>query len=398
MPTQVKSIDYIQSEESRTKAINRFCWFIFSLGIFYSVLFLVFKLYMLVAMLTFISLAFRYFIFLNTRSKHDISKNAIILTTNVGVLAFSCVLGFNSGVYLYLFAAPMLIYLIFDFTQKKAIYINLVIYVINFLVISYIHHFKIIAPIDLSNFGLPVIDIIYTINFVFTFLLCFCLIIYFSNNNHGYFESLIRSGKDKDILLSEIHHRVKNNLAVISSLIELQSLHIKDESAINVLQDSIRRIKAIGLLHEKLYNSQNFEKVQIAEYIFDLVEHIKTIFPMQSKNISFELSINPVELSIQEALPLSLILNELIINALKHAFNATPQGVVKINVEERKGRVKVKVSDNGCGFNLNEEALKNSLGIHLIHSLSEQLGNKPSLISGSSGTYYNLEFITEKST
>lgn len=388
----LRSTDYIQSEESRGKAINRFCWFIVFLGVFYSILFTFFQFYYIALLLAIISVSFRYFVFLNKRSHQGIAQNAIIITTNLGVLAFSAILGFNSGVYLYFFVSPMLVYLIYDFTQKRAIYINLIIYLVNFLVISLFHHYKIFTPIDLD---ISIIEFIYNINFVFAFLLCFSLIIYFSNNNHAYINRLKQSNKDKDLLLSEIHHRVKNNLAVISGLIEFQSFYVKDDNALNILKDSMRRIKGIGLLHEKLYNSGNYEKVQLAGYIDDLLEYIKNIFPAQSKNIKFELNISSVELLIQEALPLSLIINEFITNSLKYAFNDKSSGLISISITRSEDIVKMCITDNGCGFDINEELKESSLGINLIYSLSEQLGNNMELISDKSGTVYRLEFSPE---
>jgi two-component sensor histidine kinase len=197
-------------------------------------------------------------------------------------------------------------------------------------------------------------------------------------------------------LLSEIHHRVKNNLAVISGLIEFQSFYVKDDNAVNILKDSMRRIKGIGLLHEKLYNSGNYEKVQLAGYIDDLLEYVKNIFPSQSKNIKFELNISSVELLIQEALPLSLILNEFITNSLKYAFTDRSSGLITISITRSDDIVKMCLTDNGCGFDINEELKESSLGMNLISSLSKQLGNNMELVSDKNGTVYKLEFSPER--
>jgi two-component sensor histidine kinase len=388
-----RSALYIQSEESRAKAIDRFCWFIVFQGVFYSLLFAFFQFYSIAVLLALISASFRYFVFLNKRSYQGIAKAAIIVTTNLGVLAFSAILGFNSGVYLYFFVSPMLVYLIFDFTQKRAIYFNLLFYLFNFLLVVLIQQYHVFTPIGLNS---HVIEGIYNINFVFAFLLCFSLIIYFSNNNHAHIIKLQQSNKDKDVLLSEIHHRVKNNLAVISGLIELQSNYVKDPSAFNILKDSIRRIKTIGLLHEKLYNSENLEKIEFAGYADDLIHYFKNIFPASANSIVFDLDIRSIELPVSEALPLSLILNELITNSLKHAFKENESGKIEIFMKQEDGVITVVVKDNGSGFKINDELKEKSLGRNLVYSLSQQLGEKMDLSSSADGTVFKLEFAPEK--
>lgn len=388
-----KTSDYIQSEESRSKAIDRFCWFIVFQGVFYSALFAFLKLFFVSLLLLFIGASFRYFVFLNKRSYHKIVKTAIVVTTNLGVVAFSSILGFDSGVYLYFFVSPMLVYLVFDFTQKKEIYLSLVFYLFNFFLVFFIHHYKIISPVEINPW---IIESIYFINFVFAFLLCFTLVIYFSNSNHAYIAKLKQSNSDKDVLLSEIHHRVKNNLAVISGLMELQSLYVKDPIAFDILKDGTRRIKAIGLLHEKLYNGDDYEKIQLDEFVIDLIEYFKMIFPDLAQKVKFDLKIDPVELQVREALPLSLILNELITNSLKYAFKQNDSGVISLFIIEEEGMLKVSIIDNGSGFIINNDQKDVSLGINLIHSLSEQLGSKAELTSDKNGTVYRLEFKAEK--
>jgi two-component sensor histidine kinase len=385
----LKTPDYIQSEETRTKAIDRFCWFIVFQGIFYSALFAYFKLFYVSLLLLFIGASFRYFVFLNKRSSQKVVKTAIVVTTNLGVVAFSSILGFNSGVYLYFFVSPLLVYLIFDLTQKREIYLSLIFYLFNFFLVFLINHYKIISPVEISSW---IIETIYFINFVFAFLLCFILVIYFSNSNQVYIAKLKKSSTDKDILLSEIHHRVKNNLAVVSGLMELQTIYVKDPAALDILKDGTRRIKAIGLLHEKLYNGDNYEKVQLPEFMKDLVEYFRLIFPDLSEKVKFEVEVDPIELHVREALPLSLILNELITNSLKYAFKNNALGKIRMVISEDEGGLNVCIEDDGCGFVINNDQKEESLGINLIYSLSEQLGSKAELISNKNGTIYKLHF------
>lgn len=389
--TIFKLSQHVQSEESRTKAIDRFCWVIVFLGLFYSVLFLFFRLYYISALLLIISFTFRYFVFLNKGSRQKIVKSAIIFTTNAGVLVFSIILGYNSGVYLYFFVSPMLIYLIFDFNQKSAIYFNLFVYLFNFLVIACIHHFNIFTPVYLSD---QFLEWIFTANFVFTFILCFALIIYFSNNNYSYINKLKESNHHKDILLSEINHRVKNNLSVISSLMELQGFSVKDESAIGILKNTTQRIKTIALLHERLYNSDNFENLGWKPYMEELIKYIKDIYSLESLKVQFRLHIPELDLKIQEALPLALIVNELITNSLKYAFKEMEAGSISIEMNKTESGFGLTIKDNGRGFNLSAMQTNQTLGITLIFSLSKQLGNDFEYTSDDKGTIYNIKFST----
>ncbi|MCE3277877.1 MAG: histidine kinase [Bacteroidetes bacterium] len=286
----------------------------------------------------------------------------------------------------------MLVYLVFDFTQKREIYLSLVFYLLNFFLVFIIHYYKIISPLEISSW---IIEAIYFINFVFAFLLCFILVIYFSNSNNAYISKLKRSNSDKDVLLSEIHHRVKNNLAVISGLMELESLYIKDAAAVDILKDGTRRIKAIGLLHEKLYNGEDYEKIELVEFVNDLIEYFNMIFPDLAHKIKFDLNIDPVKLKVREALPLSLILNELITNSLKYAFKQNTNGIISLSIKEDNGLLKICIKDNGSGFIVNNDQKDASLGINLIYSLSEQLGSKAELTSDNYGTVCKLEFKPE---
>jgi two-component sensor histidine kinase len=176
---------------------------------------------------------------------------------------------------------------------------------------------------------------------------------------------------------------------------ELESLYIKDPAAVDILKDGTRRIKAIGLLHEKLYNGEDYEKIELVEFVNDLIEYFNMIFPDLAQKIKFDLNIDPVKLKVREALPLSLILNELITNSLKYAFKHNSDGIISLSIIEEDGLLKICIKDNGSGFIVNNDQKDASLGINLIYSLSEQLGSKAELTSDSYGTVCKLEFKPE---
>lgn len=194
---------------------------------------------------------------------------------------------------------------------------------------------------------------------------------------------------EKEILLSEIHHRVKNNLAVISGLLGLQSSYVEDEKAKILFEDSRNRIHSMALIHDKLYQHETFAKIEFQAYINDLINHIKLSYFSKQTKVSFTVTCNDIFLDIKTAIPCGLILNELITNACKHAFKDRTEGEIKIVCSKMGGNFTLMVSDNGVGFD-GEEALKkpNSLGLTLINALSEQINGKIKTTLHNGTAYY----------
>lgn len=200
--------------------------------------------------------------------------------------------------------------------------------------------------------------------------------------------------KEKEVLLQEIHHRVKNNLNVMISLLNLQSsqLHSKKQ-AVNAFKESTDRIYAMAMVHEKLYESGNFTEINMSDYVKSLGSNLLTIYRPSAK-ITLSFSIDDLNLDINKAIPCSLILNELITNALKHAFPGRSKGKLIIIFKKlKKNKYKIRVKDNGVG--LPEEYVKKhrigSLGLHLITILTEQLDGKLS-INSQQGTEICITF------
>jgi two-component sensor histidine kinase/CBS domain-containing protein len=189
-------------------------------------------------------------------------------------------------------------------------------------------------------------------------------------------EQIKASLKEKEVLLKEIHHRVKNNLQIISSLLKLQSSYIKDKQALEMFKDSQSRIRSMALIHEKLYQSQNLSKINFAEYIHDLTMHLLRSYSTNSQQIHLRLTNNEIWLSIDTAVPCGLIINELVSNSLKHAFPiANQEGEIHVDLYASPDhKFTLIVSDNGIGF---PQALDfqntESLGLELVCTLTEQL-------------------------
>jgi two-component sensor histidine kinase len=180
--------------------------------------------------------------------------------------------------------------------------------------------------------------------------------------------------QEKETLLMEIHHRVKNNLAVVSGLMQLQALNSDNEELSAHLNDSVSRIKTIASIHELLYKSDNFSKLDADEVAKKLIRGITQTFK-DEKTLHTKFKLQSVKLNINQAIPLSLIINEVVTNIFKHAFTGKDQGTLTVFICESNGKVELKITDNGKGLPKGFPNIlkKESLGLQLIETLSEQL-------------------------
>jgi two-component sensor histidine kinase len=197
--------------------------------------------------------------------------------------------------------------------------------------------------------------------------------------------------EEKEWLLREIHHRVKNNLQIIASLLSAQSEFLNDQTAIRVMADSRSRVKAMSLIHQKLYNSQSLSTIDMPEYIGDLVTYLRNSYDLQ-RRVIFTLEIAKIRLDVSKAVPLGLILNEAITNAFKYAFSEGDDARILIGLTAIEETITLEVSDNGRGltegFNGAED---NSFGMILMKGMAEDLeGNFT--ITGNPGTKITVSF------
>jgi two-component sensor histidine kinase len=178
----------------------------------------------------------------------------------------------------------------------------------------------------------------------------------------------------KNILLQEIHHRVKNNLQVISSLLGLQSRYVKDEGVLDAIKAGRGRVQSMSLLHQNLYREENLKGVKMKDYFSNLAQNLFDTYNIDEENISFSSDVDDLELDIDTVVPLGLITNELITNSLKHAFTNGEKGIIHLSLKEAKGILTLSVSDNGKGLEGGILPIKNkSLGTKLIQSFAEKL-------------------------
>lgn len=201
--------------------------------------------------------------------------------------------------------------------------------------------------------------------------------------------------KEKDILLKEIHHRVKNNLQVISSLLYLQSRKIRDKETFEMFNESQNRVKSMALIHEKLYRSKDFMNIDFSEYIKNLTSYLSESYKINAEKINIGVHVENVSLSIDKAIPCGLIINELVSNSLKYAFSDERKGHIEINMDSiNHNKVRLAVADNGIGLPKNVK-LQNAktLGLRLVGMLTEQLNGTIDLLRDE-GTEYKITFET----
>ncbi len=206
-------------------------------------------------------------------------------------------------------------------------------------------------------------------------------------------QAVEKSLSEKELLLKEIHHRVKNNLQVISSLLELQSFGIEDEKALSTFMEGQNRVKAMALIHQKLYQNENLATIDFAEYAEQLSQDLANIYSTTGK-VNTAINVDgEVKFDIDTAVPLGLILNELISNSYKYAFGEKKEGALEVSIASKgEGKHQLTVADNGHGLSkgFDIETAK-SLGLRLVNRLAEQLYGSVEY-SGSEGAKFVINF------
>lgn len=205
-------------------------------------------------------------------------------------------------------------------------------------------------------------------------------------------QKIIASLREKEAMLKEIHHRVKNNLQIINSLLNLQSAQIKDPIVTAAFTEIKNRVRSMSLLHETLYKSDNFARIDLFSYVNSLCDYLSRSYGTNNTNIKILIDIAEIELNIEKAIPIGLIINELVSNALKYAFLDHNEGTISIKFMKSANRLFLTVSDNGRGLSKDFDFYNNgSLGLSLVSDLTSQLRGVIKLDNGK-GTVFNLSF------
>lgn len=387
------------SDKLQTRNRMSLLCIIFSLNYFFYFLFQ--KQYLPFLAISFGISLFSVSILLNKLKKYNTSSLVILFNTNYCVLFFSVYLGFNSGIHLYLFTSPLIVLTLFDTKKTLFIALSMLSYVLNFIVLVTLEK---ILKIDFSAINSDQQAFFYLINFIFSSFILMALALYFLYNNNKVNQLLILKNNqlthkqeqlkeenkirrdaeeraisslaEREILLSEIHHRVKNNLAVVTALMELQTFYLKDEKVIEILKESQSRIKSIALLHEKLYETKSLKEVDISSYTEELIQFIKLSLSNKEKEVKIHINIDRIYLEMTNAMPFGLLINELITNSYKYAFQKKENGNIWIGISKKNSDYIFEYKDDGPGFEYTPGATTNSLGLNLIEGFCMQLSGK----------------------
>jgi two-component sensor histidine kinase len=209
------------------------------------------------------------------------------------------------------------------------------------------------------------------------------------------FDDLVRSNEqvknslqEKEVLLAEVHHRVKNNLAVISGLLQMQIFSTDNPSLHRLLRESQSRIKSMALIHEKLYQTSTFAQIEFGGYIRDLIHEIQISYPEKAGSVDINLQLKPISLELNNAIPCGLLLNELLSNAYKHAFVGQEHGQIDIRFGEEEGQYMLVVCDNGIGLSpgINWQQSP-TMGMTLIVTLVKQLKGQMEFVTNNGLTF-----------
>ena len=206
-------------------------------------------------------------------------------------------------------------------------------------------------------------------------------------------EQIKTSLREKEVLLKEIHHRVKNNLQIISSLLGMQSDYIEDIASKSLFVDSLNRIKSMALIHERLYQSKDLSNIDFGEYVNDLTSYLASTYKTNTSDIELKVDIIKLNLSIEQSIPIGLIINELVSNSFKYAFDERNSGKIEVILKKvSNSKYYLILSDDGKGIpdNINFKDTK-TLGLQIVNNLVEQINGKI-ILDNSKGTNFIIEF------
>lgn len=211
-------------------------------------------------------------------------------------------------------------------------------------------------------------------------------------------EHLKKSVHEKETLIKEIHHRVKNNMQVISSILKLQSAYVTDKKTLELLDECRNRIASMAFIHATLYMTKDFTSINFADYVSNIAGNLHQSYVSSDKKIALKLDVPDVFLHIDDAIPCGLIINELLTNSFKYGFAKKKKGTVGISVKVKKENIILAIWDNGAGFPKKMDFRNTeSLGLQLVNSLTEQLGGKIKLESKQNeGTRFIIAFRKTK--
>lgn len=346
-------------------------------------------------------------IYLNYLGKYSLSLVVFTLYINISLFFVNEYYPFESGAYLFYFPLTVTVVLLNNPSIKDKFTVLHFFISILFFLISVFFDFT-----SIRNHSIPPeqVNLLWYYDVVFS-VVCTAVLSFMLNRlivnqnseiiNHLKQEREIQgklnaSLKEKEILLAEVHHRVKNNLSIIAALVNMQHDKAKNNETKEILNDTKSRIMSLSLVHNMLYRSHDLNKIYLHDYVGSLVKELMITFN-KDQNIILKENYQDIEISLDKAIPVGLLVNEALTNIFKHAFSQmTETPVICINLSESNGIIVLEINDNGIGISRDnrrkEEA--ESLGMSLMHALTEQLDGKLK-VSTAKGVLIQLKFSTE---
>lgn len=331
---------------------------------------------------------------LNKFNLHLVSRLWYILLVNLGLGFNSVLFGLDTGVHYFYYVSASLPFVIFGPTEKVARVFSVILSIICYSLLQ----FRIIETH--SNLPSNEASVFYYISATTSFAWTMINFLYLARINNRAFDEIKEQNKvinealnQREVLLKEVHHRVKNNLQIITSLLNIQSDKVGNNEVIkSEFQQISNRVRSIAYVHESLYNSDDFSKIDLRAYIPKIVEELLQLNEQNGNQQSVDYQLDELLLDLERAVPLGLIINEMVTNSIKYG-SAQNDLFIKIILSKAEDSFVLTVSDNGRGFDYNALVNNNtSLGLFLIQELTTQIGGEVVCESNGEGTKYMLQF------
>jgi two-component sensor histidine kinase len=322
--------------------------------------------------------------YFNHKGSYNLSAYLFVITMNLTLLYINLFYSSSTGSYLYYFPLVFCIALLHNPNKSQArdlVFFSLILFSFacsRFLILPFI------GSAGLSETQNKIVfDFNLKLVIVLTIILVY-LLIGLINKQYSELTDLLKITKDdqltiknslkeKEVLLAEIQHRVKNNLSVIIGLFNLQKSNASSEEARQAINEAKNRVLSIAMVHERLYKKQDLSHINLKHYVSELAKEVVRSHPLHNK-VSIIEELENIDVDITKAVPIGLVVNEIITNSLKHAFTkAGVQPSIRIILTSHFGQISVKIQDNGIGFHEHEVRNDRSLGLTLIESLAEQI-------------------------
>jgi two-component sensor histidine kinase len=332
---------------------------------------------------------------------HRLGTFFLFTSINCSIFYFDSYSGFNSGTYLYHFPLVFAVAFLYDWKSEKQYVAFHFLLILTFITTNAVTNYQLFSSQFLTN-EMRQVMFVFNITFSFSSLGFFVyLMVRNREKEKEMFQLLLSESKrteqitanalnEKNTLIAELHHRVKNNLAIISSLFNLKINDDLHEDAKNVLVESRNRVRSMALIHNQLYKDDSLTSLNFPSFATLLIEEINSSYPEVSGSITVTTNFQDTTVAIDDAIPCGLILNELLTNCYKHAFIGRYEGMINVSFEKKQDYLHLMVCDNGVGLpdNYNE---KSSLGMTVIEALAEQLEAKFEFTKHT-GTCFKMSF------